>query len=207
MTDLPHDDAQPIEAYCVRCKMTVVMDEPEAVWTSRGTPGTRGVCPECGGTVFRMGASHLHDGLERPQAVILQKHPRRQPPKLPASTVYINYADADEASAQQIAADLHKMGLTTWLHDATPADVRWAGGVHPALKDCSRMVLVLSAAALDDASTREAWAFFRGKRKPIVIAHMDASPVPDDLRRAPRFDFAGDDYKRTLRALLQALAR
>lgn len=197
----------PVEGYCVRCKQTVEMELPEAVWTSRGTPGTRGTCPECGGTVFRMGATHLHDGLERPQAVIVNKHPRRQPPKIEPNTVYINYAEADEEIAQQIAADLNKMGLTTWLHDATPDDVKWAGGVHPALKDCSRMVFVMSGAALGSADNEKAWAFFRDKRKPVIIAQVARAEPPDDLRRAPRFDFATEDYKSTLRQMLQALAR
>jgi hypothetical protein len=181
---------------------------PEAVWTSRGMPGTRGTCPECGGTVFRMGATHLHEGMERPQAVVISKHPRRQPPKIEPNTVYINYAEPDEETAQQIAADLNKMGLTTWLHDPTPEDVKWAGGVHPALKDCSRMVLVLSGAALANPDNEQAWSFFRQERKPIVIAQIADVPPPDDLRRAPRFGFfAGNDYKSSLRMMLQALAR
>ena len=62
MIDPKHDDEvtdaeepEPIEAYCVRCKHMVEMLDPEPVWTSKGTPGTRGVCPDCGTTVFRMG--------------------------------------------------------------------------------------------------------------------------------------------------------
>ncbi|MEO1440235.1 MAG: TIR domain-containing protein [Chloroflexota bacterium] len=199
---------QIIEAYCVRDRKMVEMLHPEAVWTSRGMPGTRGVCPECGGTVFRMGATYLHEGLERPTAVVLKKNPRRQPPKIAPNTVYVNYAEADEETAQQIAADLNKIGMTTWLHDPTPDDVKWAGGVHPALKDCDRMVFVMSASSMADAQNGEAWAFFRKKRKPVVIAQMEPemSP-PDDLRRSPRFDFATQDYKRALREMLQALAR
>jgi hypothetical protein len=206
MSDTPQDESQIIEAYCVRCKQPVQMQDPEAVWTSRGTPGTRGECPECGGTVFRMGATHLHDGLERPEAVVVHKKAKRQKPKITPNTVYINYGAADEEMAQQIAADLNKLGLTTWLHDAVPDGVNWAGGVHPALKDCSRMVLVLSDGGAKDETTTSAWAFFKQKRKPVVIAQIGDVDPPDDLRRSPRFDVQAD-YKTALRALVQALSR
>lgn len=198
---------QIIEAYCVRDKKMIEMENPEAVWTSRGMPGTRGTCPECGGTVFRLGASYLHEGLERPQAVIVQKNPRRQPPKIAPNTVYINYAAGDEETAQQIAADLNKVGLTTWLHDHSPEEVKWAGGIHPALKDCARMVFVMSDESLNDEKAQQAWAFFRKKRKQVVIAQLTTQAPPDDLRRAHRYDFKDGDYKTMLREMLQALSR
>jgi hypothetical protein len=39
------EQAMTIEGYCVRCKTMIEMEQPEAVWTSRGTPGNRGTCP------------------------------------------------------------------------------------------------------------------------------------------------------------------
>lgn len=68
------------------------------------------------------------------------------------------------------------------------------------------MVYVLSAASLQDEQTIAGWQFFKGKRKPIVIAqvHADAAP-PDDIRRSPRFNFAAD-YKSAFRQMLQALS-
>lgn len=201
------DSNDVIQAYCVRCKASVEMLHPEPVWTRRGTPGARGECPVCGGTIFRMGMTTMHEGLPRPTAITIQKHPRRVPPKIAPNTVYITYTADDEEVAEQIAADLNKIGLTTWLHDAQPEDVNWAGGVHPALKDCSRMVVVLSAAAIQDSGNVEAWTYFAGKRKPIVIAHTDPTPPPDTIRRSARFNFSREsDYKSAFRQMLQALS-
>jgi DNA topoisomerase I len=55
-----------VEAYCVKCKTKREMRDPQPVFTNNGTPATRGTCPECGTTMFRMGASEAHEGMERP---------------------------------------------------------------------------------------------------------------------------------------------
>jgi hypothetical protein len=126
--------------------------------------------------------------------------------KLSQNTAYINFADEDEGLAQQIAADLQKAGIACWLHGQDDSgDIHWAGGVHPALTECARMVYVLSPAALTAGDVEEAWRFFRDKRKPIVIAQLSATAPPDDIRRSPRFDFAGD-YKTAFRQMVQALS-
>ncbi len=45
------------------------MLEPAAVFTVSGTPATKGKCPECGTTLFRMGVTEAHTGLPRPEKV------------------------------------------------------------------------------------------------------------------------------------------
>jgi hypothetical protein len=67
------------------------------------------------------------------------------------------------------------------------------------------MVVVLSQSALDTTDVEENWRFFRERRKPVVIAQVQTCPVPDDLRRQPRFDFE-TDYKAAFRSLVQSLA-
>ncbi len=203
------DYVEPIEAYCVRCRESIEVVEPMAVWTRRGMPATRGECPICGGTVFRMGKTDMHRDNERPKAIHFGDSAKRKRPKLPRDTVYMNYATADEAMAQQIAADLERSGIAVWMHEhVNESDpVKWAGGVHPALKDCARMVFVLSPASLDEGKITAAWRFFREKRKPVVIAQIAESEPPDAIRRSPRFDFARGDYKAAFRQMMQELSR
>jgi DNA topoisomerase-1 len=55
-----------MEAYCVRCKEKRVMQDSEPVFTAGGRPASRGVCPACGTTLFRMGATPAHEGMEPP---------------------------------------------------------------------------------------------------------------------------------------------
>lgn len=204
-----YDDTEiePIEGYCLHCKETVEIEEPQPVWTRKGMPATRGICPICASTVFRMGRTDLHIESDRPEPINIGDSAKRRVPKLQRDTAYVAYSERDEAIARQIAEDLNNSGIATWLHADTAEgeSVHWAGGVHPALKDCSRMVYVLSATSLNDEGVIETWRFFRQHRKPIVIAQISKTEPPDAIRRSPRFDFTGE-YKRAFRQMIQALA-
>ena len=56
-----------MEAYCVKCKTKREMMEAQAVFTKKGTPATRGVCPVCATSLFRMGRTDAHEGMARPE--------------------------------------------------------------------------------------------------------------------------------------------
>ncbi|MFQ5612177.1 MAG: type I DNA topoisomerase [Anaerolineae bacterium] len=58
---------EPITAYCVKCKEKRPMNNPEAVYTQNGTPGTRGQCPVCGTNMFKMGRTPAHEDLPKPE--------------------------------------------------------------------------------------------------------------------------------------------
>jgi hypothetical protein len=210
MTDeFDYLDEEENEAYCVRCRHKVMMASAEAVWTSKGTPGTRGVCPDCGTTVFRMGKTAAHDNLVRPAAVRVEgariatggARKRAQP------ATYINYASPDAEFANRLATDLENAGIHTWIDSGQTGstDIRWAGGVHPALKDSAQMVVVLSSAGKDAEQLTRAWTFFKAQKKRITLALLDPVEAPDPLRRSPRFDFS-KDYKTAFRQLLSALS-
>jgi DNA topoisomerase-1 len=56
-----------MEAYCVRCKAKREMADPHPTYTKKGRPGTKGVCPVCGGGMFRMGKTEAHRSLPKPK--------------------------------------------------------------------------------------------------------------------------------------------
>src|SRR5574342_1295078 len=64
-----------MEAYCVKCKTKREMIEAQAEYTATGTPGTRGKCPVCGTTLYKMGATPAHEGLPRPE--VTARAPRK----------------------------------------------------------------------------------------------------------------------------------
>lgn len=196
------NDHDPLEAYCVRCRQTIEIENSQPVWTRKGMPAIRGECPDCGGTVFRMGRTAAHDPQNKPEAVEVSGG--QKGPKLSQDTVYVLYAAADMDFASQMAEDLKNSGITAWLHEHDEAEVAWAGGVHPALEQCQRMLVILSPALLAETSLESRWTFFREKRKPVIIAQIASADPPDAIRRSPRYDFSGD-YKRAFREMLQVL--
>ncbi len=61
-----------VEAYCVKCRAKRTMAEPRAEITATGRAGTKGVCPECGTTLYRPGATLAHALLPQPSAEAAQ---------------------------------------------------------------------------------------------------------------------------------------
>jgi DNA topoisomerase-1 len=66
-----------LEAYCVKCKTKREVQDPQAVFTKHATPATRGQCPVCGTTMFRMGGTPAHEGMQAPERDA-QKRARRK---------------------------------------------------------------------------------------------------------------------------------
>ncbi|MHB0913356.1 MAG: DUF5679 domain-containing protein [Armatimonadota bacterium] len=46
-----------MEAYCVKCKAKKEMKNPTQVTMKNNKPATKGTCPTCGTTMFKIGAS------------------------------------------------------------------------------------------------------------------------------------------------------
>ena len=206
MSDDPlmyEEEIDPIEGYCMSCRESVEIEDAKPVWTRKGQPATKGTCPTCGGTVFRMGKTDLHNLDNRPEPISIgDDGDKRTRPKLTRDTVYVNYTSGDEEIAQRLGDDLEKSGLAVWLHE-DDGNVNWSSGVHPALAECKHMVYVLSESSLGDNGVSDAWAYFRKSRKPIVIAQVESVDPPDDIRRSPRFDMT--DYKTALRQIVRTI--
>lgn len=56
-----------MEAYCVKCKQKREIESPNAEFNALGTPVTRGKCPVCNTSLYRIGETPAHAGLERPK--------------------------------------------------------------------------------------------------------------------------------------------
>ena len=45
-----------VQAYCVKCRKMVEVQNPQQVTLKNGRPAVKGTCPETGITVFRIGS-------------------------------------------------------------------------------------------------------------------------------------------------------
>lgn len=206
LDELYADDEQDTEAYCMTCKQKTPMENPEAIWTRRGAPGTRGTCSVCGTVVFRMGRTPAHNKLKRPEPIqVAETAHSKAARKLPTAVTYLNYSVADSEFAETLAEELRRIGIQTWLAGTDVKDINWATGVHPALVECKNMIVVLTPLALKATNVQEALQFFVEQRKPIVVVLLEPTDLPDELRRKPRFDFSGDAFRQRFRELVQAL--
>jgi DNA topoisomerase I len=66
-----------MEAYCVKCKTKREMTEAKPEYTVSGTAATRGKCPVCGTTLYRMGATPEHANIPKPDPVAKVDKPRK----------------------------------------------------------------------------------------------------------------------------------
>lgn len=55
-----------MEAYCVKCKTKREIQGAVAEFNAVGTPVTRGKCPVCGTSMYRMGGTPAHEGMAKP---------------------------------------------------------------------------------------------------------------------------------------------
>lgn len=55
-----------MDAYCVKCKTKREIQDPIAQFNAIGTPVTKGKCPVCSTSLYRMGTTPAHDGLKKP---------------------------------------------------------------------------------------------------------------------------------------------
>jgi RNase P subunit RPR2 len=52
---LASDEKNMPQAYCVKCKTSIEIKNPQNVTLKNGKPAIKGVCPNCGTSVFRIG--------------------------------------------------------------------------------------------------------------------------------------------------------
>lgn len=53
--------------YCFKCREKRVIQNATPEWAANGSPGTRGTCPVCGGTIYKQGRTPAHDSLPKPE--------------------------------------------------------------------------------------------------------------------------------------------
>ncbi|MEZ4593258.1 MAG: type I DNA topoisomerase [Chloroflexota bacterium] len=66
-------DEEKLIGYCFTCREKHEILEPKAEWAANGSPGTRGTCTNCGGTIYKAGYTPAHDNLPKPEITVKPK--------------------------------------------------------------------------------------------------------------------------------------
>ncbi len=66
-----------IIGYCLKCKDKRTIVDPAPEWAANGSPGTRGKCPVCGGTIYKQGRTDAHETLPKPELTARKATPRK----------------------------------------------------------------------------------------------------------------------------------
>ncbi len=67
-----------LEGYCFKCKAKRIVRDPVPEWSASGSPGTRGTCPVCEGTIYKMGRTPAHENMPKPE---ISSKPRKSAKK------------------------------------------------------------------------------------------------------------------------------
>ena len=63
--------------YCFKCKEKREMLNPKAEWSANGSPGTRGTCVVCNGTIYKTGHTPEHEHLPKPEITAKSKKKKK----------------------------------------------------------------------------------------------------------------------------------
>ncbi|OQY21704.1 MAG: DNA topoisomerase I [Anaerolineaceae bacterium 4572_32.2] len=83
-----------MQAYCLKCKTKREVKDPKPVFTSNGTPATRGACSECGTKMFKMGRTPAHDGLDSAKHTFVSESKKAELAKKPKMVIVESPAKA-----------------------------------------------------------------------------------------------------------------
>jgi DNA topoisomerase-1 len=73
-------DKDKVIGYCFKCREKHEVLEPKAEWAANGSPGTRGTCANCGGTIYRAGRTPAHENLPKPEKKFTRQTKKKKKP-------------------------------------------------------------------------------------------------------------------------------
>ncbi|MCP4417373.1 MAG: type I DNA topoisomerase [Chloroflexi bacterium] len=71
-------EEQKLIGYCFKCREKHEILEPKAEWAANGSPGTRGTCVNCSGTIYKAGYTPGHENLPKPEIKVTRKAKKRK---------------------------------------------------------------------------------------------------------------------------------
>jgi WD40 repeat protein len=113
--------------------------------------------------------------------------------------VFFCYAREDQDFAVRLAQELKERGVPVWLDQwDIPPEADWDRTIDNALRECSRMLIVLSPASVGSSEVRGELRSALDLRKPILPVLYQECDIPRQLRVVQFVDFTGRQTQRDL---------
>ena len=121
--------------------------------------------------------------------------------------IFFCYAREDQAFAVPLAQELKRRGVGVWLDQwDIPAEADWDQTIDKALRECDRLLIVLSPASVQSGEVRGELREALDLKKPILPVLYRPCEIPRQLRVIQFVDFSGPkaDYEAALNRLVSA---
>jgi DNA topoisomerase-1 len=186
-----------LEAYCVKCRTKREIIEPQPVFTNNGTPASRGTCPVCGTTLFRMGKTPDHEGMIAPKKGANRKGKLvivESPAKARTVGRFLGKGFTVKASVGHVRDLLHSQLSVDVEHDFAPK-YRVPNEKRPVVKEIQALAKTHAEIYLATDPDREgeaiAWhllesAKMEPKRTRRVVFHEITEPAINEAFSHPR---------------------
>jgi hypothetical protein len=125
--------------------------------------------------------------------------------------VFVCYSRKDKDFVLKLATNLKRKGVPIWLDQwDIPSGANWDRTIEEALKECGRLLLVLSPASVksDRVQGEWLWAIDKGKKAVVPILYQECN-IPIRLASIQYTDFTAcsPDDERPLEQVLRALGK
>lgn len=119
--------------------------------------------------------------------------------------VFLSHSSKDDTFVTQLAADLQKNGIDTWVdHQNISAGYNWNREIDRALEASSALVFVATNHALASKECENEWSFVLDRLQVVPILCEPGARLPRRLHMLQWIDFTGD-YNNALTLLVNAL--
>ena len=208
-----------MEAYCMKCKAKREMQETQPEFTSTGGAGTRGKCPVCGTTMFRMGRTPAHEGMTPPEKVIRKKREAKRegnlvivesPAKARTISRYLGEGYRVEASVGHVR-DLLRSQLSVDVENEFTPKYRVPNEKRPVVKELKKLAAkaeqVFLATDIDREGEAIAWHLMEAaeiepeRAKRVVFHEITRSAIQDAFSDPREIDMRMVDAQQARRIL------
>lgn len=121
-------------------------------------------------------------------------------------TTFISYSHNNRDVATRLHQGLEAHGVIPWMdfHEVRPG-THWDQEIQKALKTCSHLVLVHTAASFASKTVWDEWSYFLKRDKPVIPLIFEPVELPFRLERLHYVNFFERPFEEALEQLVKVL--